>query len=167
MTEYVPVEVPRDDSALVEFLCGDEWAFHGRRRLSAAEVRHMEFSTTNVASFWIVEDAERVGLIRLLDLGDIGEGAPQFDLRIASAHRGRGLGTQASLWLAHHLFTTYPHLHRIEAHTRDDNTAMQAVLLHAGFVLEGRFRQSWSSEGGRWFDTMGYGLLRSEWRTVG
>ena len=87
-TQHVRVVVPRNEQQLVEFLCTDSWPFHGQRRLTPADVREMDFASPNVISFWIVDGGQTVGLIRLLDLTDIGEGAPQFDLRIASRHRG-------------------------------------------------------------------------------
>jgi RimJ/RimL family protein N-acetyltransferase len=161
--EHVRVEIPRDEHALVEFLCSDVWPFHGHRQLVAAEVHEMDFASPNVLSFWIIDAGQTIGLIRLLDLGDIGEGAPQFDLRIASRHRGCGYGKDAVRWIAVHLFPRYPQLHRIEANTRDDNAAMQAVLSQAGFTCEGRLRQSWRDDEGHWFDTMIYGILRSDW----
>ena len=174
MTEHVRVEIPRDEPDLVDFLCADEWPFHGRRQLSVEDVRGIDFGGTDVASFWVVDGDERLGLIRIHDLGDIGEGAPRFDLRIAKRHRGRGHGSDAARWIVEHLFTTYPELHRIEANTRDDNAAMRAVLSRAGFTLEGRLRKSWrgNDEQGddeqgddrhdRWFDTLIYGILRSD-----
>ena len=161
--EHVRGEVPRDEQRLVEFLCTDVWPFHGHRQLTPADASEMDVASPNVTSFWIVDSRQTVGLIRLLDLTDIGEGAPQFDLRIASRHRGRGYGNEAVRWIAEHLFTTYPQLHRIEANTRDDNAAMQSVLSQAGFTLEGRLRQSWRDDEGHWFDTMGYGILRVDW----
>lgn len=165
-TEHVRVALPRDDHALVEFLCADEWPFHGQRRLSQADVHEMDVASPDVTSHWIVDDGQTIGLIRLVDLTDIGNGAPQFDLRIAGPHRGCGHGKAAVRWIAEFLFTTYPELHRIEANTRDDNAAMQAVLSHAGFRHEGRLRHSWRGDEGQWFDTMVYGILRSEWTPV-
>ena len=162
MIEHVRVEVSRDEQQLIEFLCSDVWPFHRRCQLAPAEVHEMDFASPNVISFWIIDAGQTVGLIRLLDLTDIGEGAPRFDLRIASRHRGRGYGKEAVQWIAEHLFTTYPRLHRIEANTRDDNAVMQAVLSRAGFILEGRLRQSWRGHEGQSFDTMVYGILRSD-----
>jgi RimJ/RimL family protein N-acetyltransferase/catechol 2,3-dioxygenase-like lactoylglutathione lyase family enzyme len=161
-TEFERVEVPRDQQELVGFLCDDEWPFHGRRRLTPRDVLAMDFSTPDVTSFWILDDRERVGLIRLLDLGDIGEGAPQFDLRIARAHRGRGHGKRAARWIVDHLFTAHPELHRVEANTRSDNVAMRTVLSAVGFTHEGRLRDAWPGDDGQWFDTMIYGMLRSD-----
>jgi len=164
--EFQRVETPRDHQALIEFLCNDEWPFHGHRLLTPDDIVAMDFSSPDVASFSIVDQGQTVGLVRLLDLGDIGEGAPQFDLRIASRHRGRGYGMQGARWIVDHLFTSYPELHRIEANTRHDNAAMQRVLSDAGFTHEGRLRDAWRSDDGQWFDTMVFGMLRTDWTST-
>lgn len=159
--KFERVRFPRDRDRLVSWLTNDEWPFHGRRVLDGGTVDDIDFSSSNVDSYWIVDD-DTVGLLRLLDLDDIGEGAPQFDLRIASAHRNRGYGTHATTWLVTYLFDSYPELHRIEANTRNDNTVMQRALATAGFTQEGRLRSSWWSEDGTWFDTLVYGILRTD-----
>lgn len=161
-TEFERVRLPGDRQRLVEFLCVDEWPFHGRRHLTADDVEAIDFSSPDVASFWITDHGHIVGLIRLLDLGDIGDGAPLFDVRIAVEHRGRGFGKRATHWLVEYLFTNYPELHRIEASTRADNIAMQRVLSDAGFSHEGTLRQAWSSDTGRWYDALIYGILRTD-----
>jgi RimJ/RimL family protein N-acetyltransferase len=98
----------------------------------------------------MVDHAHTVGLIRLLDLGDIGAGAPRLDLRIATKHQGHGYGKQAAHWVVDHAFTTYAELHRLEAATtRRDNAAMQRVLSDAGFVHEGTLRDAWRSDDGQ------------------
>lgn len=158
----VPVDVARDRDALIDFLCGNEWPFHASPRLTLDDVAEMDLGSDDVAVFWIVDDVRRVGIVRLLDLGDIGDGAPLLDLRIAEAHRGRGIGTWATRWAADHLFATYPPLHRVEANTRHDNVAMQRALVAADFTLEGRLRQAWRRDDGSWFDSLVYGLLRSD-----
>lgn len=157
------MEIPRDHQQLVGFLCNDTWPFHRVRQLTPADVLAMDFSSPDVASFSIIEHRQTVGLVRLLDLGDIGKGAPLFDLRIATQHRGRGYGKRAARWLVDHLFTNYPELQRVEANTRGDNAAMQRVLLRAGFTHEGTLRDAWRGADGQWFDTMVYGILRAEW----
>lgn len=131
--------------------------------MAADAVDAADFSSSDVETYWITDD-ETVGLVRLFDLDDIGVGAPQFDLRIASQHRGRGYGTLATKWLVAHLFENFPELHRIEANTRHDNTAMHRTLISAGFTHEGRLRSSWWSEDGAWFDTSVYGILRTDSR---
>jgi RimJ/RimL family protein N-acetyltransferase len=166
--DYQRVEIPRDNDQLVEFLCNNDWPFHRQSSLTPDDLVAMDFSSPEVASFWIVDDRQRVGLVRLLDLGDVADGAPLFDLRIANSHRGRGFGTRTTRWTVDHLFTTYPELHRIEANTRHDNAAMQRALSAAGFTHEGRLRDAWPSNDGRWFDTMVYGMLRTDWTpTIG
>lgn len=157
------VEFPRDREHLVEILCGDEWPFHGHSRLSPADVGEMSFATDGVESFWVMDGGRRVGLVRLMDLDDIGSGCPLIDIRVASNHRRQGLGTEATRWAVDHLFTSHPELHRIEANTRGDNVAMQAVLTRVGFALEGRLRQAWWSDDGHWYDTLVFGVLRDDW----
>ena len=126
----------------------------------------MEFASSDVTSFWIVDDGAKVGLVRLLDLADIGEGAPLFDLRIASQHRGRGVGTAATQWIVEHLFTNHPDLHRVEANTRHDNIAMKQILAKVGFTPEGRLREAWRDGEGQWFDTVIFGMLRTDWHGI-
>lgn len=156
------MEIPSDRERLVDFLGDNEWPFHARRVVRPADVIATDFSSPDVESYWVVERGQTVGLVRLFDLGDIGEGAPQFDLRIAGRHRGRGHGKRATRWVVDHLFGAYPELHRIEANTRHDNAAMQRALAAAGFVHEGTLRSSWHDDNGRWFDTLVYGLLRTD-----
>ena len=109
-----------DGSAIERFLTTDTWPFHSAPTLSGNDVANMSFRSHAVDSYWIVDGGRAVGLVRLLELDDIegegGDGSPIFDLRVGAADRGRGLGTMAVAWLTGHLFTTYPRLHRVEAH---------------------------------------------------
>jgi hypothetical protein len=98
------VVIPDDEVAAVEFLCGNEWPFHARPRLSAVDASAIELVTADVDSYWATDAGQLVGLVRLLDLGDVVDGSPLFDLRIAEPWRGRDLGTQAVTWLTAHLF---------------------------------------------------------------
>ena len=144
------VQLPADQQRIVEFLCNDEWPFHGRRQLTADHVQAMTFSSDAVASFWVLDhDRNTLGLIQLLDLDDIGQGSPLFDLRIASRYRGQGFGGRAAAWLVDYLFGEYPELHRIEAYTRSDNVAMHRVLSKTGFLLEGTLRNAWWTDNRR------------------
>jgi hypothetical protein len=79
-----------------------------------------------------------------------------------------------SFWIIDHHETVglvrlagYPALHRIEANTRHDNAAMQRVLSGAGFTREGRLRETWPSDEGQWFDTVIYGILRTDRTSLG
>jgi RimJ/RimL family protein N-acetyltransferase len=106
-----------ETSAIVALLCGNDWPFHGVPRLSVVEAEAISIVDAETDSFWIRDDGAAVGFIRLLDLDDVDDGSPLFDLRIAANHRGRGVGTAAVRWLSEHLFVDYPALHRIEATT--------------------------------------------------
>jgi RimJ/RimL family protein N-acetyltransferase len=157
---------PDQASVVAAFLCGEEWPFHGTARLSAAEAELISVSGADTRAFWIHDAGNAVGLVRLLDLDDVDDGSPLFDLRIASGHRGRGVGTAAVTWLSDYLFVEFPALHRVEATTRGDNAAMIAVLERCGYRHEGVLREAWKSSDGSYHDTMIYGLLRHEWSDV-
>ena len=117
---------------MVDLLCESEWPFHGNPRLVPGDVSSIDLLTSDVDSYWIIDEGSRVGIIRLLDLGDVDQGRPLFDIRIATSHRGRGLGTAAVRWLTAHLFDRFDVLHRIEATTHLDNLAMRRVLERCG-----------------------------------
>jgi len=159
---FIRVVLPDDFDRLVDFLCANRWPFHRITQPQTTDVSHLEFANSEVTSYWAVSDGRDVGLIRLLGLDDLVEGSPLFDIRIAETDRRRGVGGECVQWLTDHLFTTYPGLHRVEANTRADNVAMQRTLGQSGYQLEGRLRESWRSEDGRRYDTLVYGLLRTE-----
>jgi RimJ/RimL family protein N-acetyltransferase len=158
---YAQVDLA-DADEVVALLCGSEWPFHGTGRLTAEEAADVEFDGPATVSFWILDDGRRIGLIRVFDLDDLVNGSPLFDIRIATQHRGAGVGGQAVRWLTGHLFSTYPELHRIEATTRADNAAMQRALERAGWHREGQLREAWRSADGTRHDTLVYGTLRSD-----
>jgi hypothetical protein len=85
----------RDRVELVEFLTTHEFPFHATRRLTGSVVERRiddgRFGDADHASFWIHPDAQRIGLVVLTDLTD---NAPLFDLRLATEHRGKGLGAE-------------------------------------------------------------------------
>ena len=149
--------------AIVAFLLGSDWPFHGAARLSVAEAEAVTVSNAETRSFWIRDAGAVVGLVRLLDIDDVEDGSPLFDLRIANGYRGQGYGTAAVKWLFDHLFVEYPVLHRIEANTRNDNAAMIAILHRCGFHHEGLLREAWRSRDGSRHDTLIFGLLRRDW----
>ena len=152
-----------DNDAIARFLLASDWPFHGRHTLSIAEAKAITISDADTDSFWIREDGAAVGLVRLLDLGDVEDGSPLFDLRIGSEYRRRGVGVTAVKWLSRHLFVEYPLLHRVEATTRSDNVGMITVLERCGYRREGVLREAWRSHEGERFDAIIYGLLRHEW----
>jgi RimJ/RimL family protein N-acetyltransferase len=153
---------PDDEPDVVTFLTSNEWPFHADPNPTVDDVGEMSFVGDDVVSFWIADGEVRVGLIRVFDLDDIDDGSPLFDVRIAETHRGRGVGRAAVGWVTAHLFATYPNLRRIEATTRADNAAMQAVFAATGYQLEGRLREAWKQADGTWHDSLAYGILRRE-----
>jgi RimJ/RimL family protein N-acetyltransferase len=144
--------------SLVAFLTGDEWPFHTDVVVAEEVVRRRAADGGYADTFWIAERGVRVGLVRLMDLGN---GTPLFDLRVAAAHRGRGIGTAAVAWLTRYVFTHYA-TDRIEGTTRQDNLAMRRTFEKAGYVKEAHYREAWPSpEGPR--DSVGYAILRRDW----
>jgi RimJ/RimL family protein N-acetyltransferase len=163
---FEPVVLPDDAEAAIEFLTVNEWPYHGRPRLDAAHAAQVALAGDDVASFWIRDDGRTVGLIRALDLDDLADGSPLFDVRIGARDRGRGVGTAAVAWLTDHLFRTHDELHRIEASTRHDNLAMQRVFARCGYRREGRMVEAWVQADGTRFDALTYAMLRREWRDL-
>ncbi len=161
----VPADVRgADRDALIDFLTGHEWPFHVGRRRTREEVADAiasgRFDGADHATFWLEsQDRGRVGLAVLEDLDD---DTPLFDLRLAAEHRGLGLGTAAVRAIADHVFTTLD-VNRLEGQTREDNAAMRAVFVKAGFALEAAYRESWPVEQGPALTSVAYAILRREW----
>lgn len=160
--------VVSDADFLADFLFTGAWPFHGPVVLDRETIRQRVvdgfYDSDESRTFWMVEGSERVGLIRLFDLADVVEGGtPLFDLRISSAHQGRGLGKQALVWLTGYLFTEFPDLLRIEGTTRQDNRAMRRTFLTGGYAKEAHYRDAWPGEQGHVHDAVGYAILRRDW----
>jgi RimJ/RimL family protein N-acetyltransferase len=152
--------------ALVDFLTGEPWPFHASPSVDTGAVRERVasgyYDSDASKSFWIVEQGQRIGFVQLEDLDD---GGPMFDLRINAVHRGRGIGTHAVRWLTEHIFTTWPAVTRIEAVTRQDNRTMRAVLVRCGFAKESHYRDAWPASDDTVHDSVGYAILRRDWLT--
>jgi RimJ/RimL family protein N-acetyltransferase len=155
---------PEEGETLIQWLASDRWPFHRDAQPDpvrlAARMREGFFASADTRTFWILDAAgERVGLIRIMDFTDE---VPVFDLRIRTAHRRRGFGTQALRWLAAYLFDQ-PDKIRIEGHTRQDNRGMRRLFRRCGWVKEAHFRRVWPTADGDRRDSIGYGLLKSDW----
>lgn len=160
---FAEIDPEHEADAVAAFLSEHTWPFHGRPELTTAQAREIRLGPAEeIRSFWIKENGAPVGLVRAFDLEDAAHGSVQFDLRIATECRGRGIGRAAIGWVITMLFSEYPALHRIEANTRFDNAAMRRALESNHFVLEGRLRQTWRSADGLRHDTALYGRLRSD-----
>lgn len=157
-----PAGTDRDD--LIAFLTSELFPFHVRPRPTRAQVEEAiaegAYDDAEHATFWLVDDAGiRVGLVRLEDLEDP---TPLFDLRLAEAHRGRGLGREALRALTEHVFRTMPEVRRFEGQTREDNLAMRRVFLHAGWVKEAHYREAWPVDGAEPVASVAYAILRRD-----
>lgn len=150
--------------ALAEFLTSEDWPYHAGPPKTQdsinTRIANGDFDSGHDRTYWIVADGTRVGMLHVEDLGD---GDPLFDLRLRTSHRGQGLGTAAVRWLTATLFQEFPDLNRIGATTRQDNERMRHVLVRCGFAKEAHYRQGWPSESGQLYDSIGYGILRSDW----
>lgn len=162
--ELVPVDVSADADALRAFLTTNPFPFHVRSAPTVADVDRRiadgDFDGPEHEALWVeVAGSGRVGLVVLDDLEDPGV---LFDLRLAEAWRGRGLGVPVVRALTSHVFRSYPHVTRFEAQTRDDNRAMRRVLVRAGFVKEAHYRDGWPVEGDEPRASVGYAILRRD-----
>jgi len=155
---------PADVQTLAGWLTSDTFPFHSgpnlTREIVVERVENGAYSNERTRTFWIMlDDGTRAGLVQLRDLGD---STPMFDLRLRTEMRGRGIGTLALQWLTEFLFTTYPAVERIEATTRQDNYAMRGVFRRCGYVKEAHYRLAWHGIDHR-YDAMGYAILREDW----
>lgn len=169
MLEFKLADSSKELDDLAKFLSGNNWPYHVNTQLSYSDARSLIISdSSEQLLYWIADGLDVVGLLRVLDIDDIGDGAPVLDIRIAEAFRGQGFGTQAVKWIVKLLFEQFRELHRIEANTREDNASMKGALEKSGFLLEGRLRQTWKLDDGGWADSLVYGLLRQDigWRDI-
>ena len=123
--------------------------------------RPAQYSSETDQAYWITVPGETIGFLHVFELDDP---TPMFDLRIAADHRGRGHGTAAVRWLTGMVFDGFPDATRIEGSTRQDNIAMRRTFAAAGYQKEARYREAWPGRDGRVYDTVGYAMLRRDWR---
>ena len=83
---------------------------------------------------------------------------------LAPEYWRRGYATEAALAMVNFGFRDLG-LHRISSWCIADHAASAGVLERVGLRPEGRLRENEYFKG-RWWDTLLYGLLVSEWRTL-
>src|SRR3990167_11229856 len=113
---FEKIDLPAESERLIALLTGETWPFHSglpsRESVSKA-IATQAFDNPDVQTFWIRDaQAKELGLIKLFDLEDIGDGAPLFDLRIKADARGQAAGKAAVTWLTKYLFAGWPELKR-------------------------------------------------------
>ena len=78
-------------------------------------------------------------------------------------NRGKGLGFEAlGLWIDH-LFDALPEIVRLGIGTWSGNVRMVGLTRKLGFLEEARYRKAVIVEG-EYYDGVGYGVLRKEWK---
>lgn len=155
---------------LAHFLTAEKWPFHVYSTPTEPDVlKRIEagaFGEPSNETYWITAGSDdTVGLLHLIDLNDVDDGSPGFDLRLRAHSRGHGVGTAAVRWISDELFGRYPQLQRIAATTRVDNFAMRRTLIRCGYAKEGQFRQAWPTSDGQRLDSLEYSILRNDWVT--
>lgn len=83
---------------------------------------------------------------------------------LAPEYWGQGYATEAARAMVDFGFRELG-LHRVSSWCIAENTASARVLERAGLRLEGRLRENVFFKG-RWWDTLLFGLLESEWRAA-
>lgn len=97
-------------------------------------------------------------------LGEVGAQIGELGYEIAPRHWGRGYATEAAGAIMRFGFEELG-LHRIWGQTVAENVASQQVMKKLGMRAEGCLREAqWYK--GRWWDTVIYGILDTEWREV-
>lgn len=101
-------------------------------------------------------------------IGNCGIRKPSVDSRVgdigyefAPEHWGKGYATEAARAVVDYGFSAL-RLHRIWASCVADNTGSAHVLEKVGMRLEGRLRDNEYFKD-RWWDTLIFGMLESEW----
>ena len=129
---------------LVQLLTTETWPYHGTEKPTeeAIQTSILQGNYTNEGTkTFLIQDENQtvIGMFRLFDLEDP---TCLFDLRLKHQARGQKRGAHAVKWLTEYAFTNYPHLIRIEGHTRHDNLAMRKTFHNSGYVKEANHRSA-------------------------
>ncbi|NLP52572.1 GNAT family protein [Bacillus sp. RO1] len=149
---------------LVQLLTTETWPYHGTENPAEeaiqASIQQGNYTNEGTKTFLIqAENQTVIGMFRLFDLEDP---TCLFDLRLKQHARGQKRGAHAVKWLTTFAFTNYPHLVRIEGHTRHDNLAMRKTFHNSGYVKEAYHRSAWP-QNDKLFDSVGYAIIRTDW----
>ncbi|KWR73834.1 acetyltransferase [Arthrobacter sp. W1] len=157
---------PEDSDGIVAFLLGNNFPFHVRRDWTQTELRALvdggRYWNSESQGFWIMGNGDCLGMVVLEDLED---DTPMFDLRLAEAYRGQGMGTRILKELCTKVFNENPETVRFEGQTREDNIAMRKVFLKSGFLKEAHYRMGWPAEDGLRLASVAYAILRQDWES--
>jgi aminoglycoside 6'-N-acetyltransferase len=99
--------------------------------------------------FAIVVEEQVAGLIQFSEEHEPAYRHATIDLFVATAHQGRGFGTDAIRTLVRHLVEDRGH-HRITIDPAADNAVAIRCYEKAGFTLVGVMRAAWRDPAGTW-----------------
>ena len=131
------------------------------------KIRDEKYFSGDTAETLVAIDDEGtlVGLVQFEGVNNDVDAFPSFTLYIEKGARGKGLGTELLKEGIAYIFRKFDKVRRIYATTRADNTPMQKTFEAVGFRQEARHKKEWQNrETGEYIDTLGYALLREEFR---
>ncbi|MCA9928303.1 MAG: GNAT family N-acetyltransferase [Anaerolineales bacterium] len=141
-------EIPKSMAKLQGFIDRNEWDTPRRKLVIADKQTNKILGTVNW--YWVGQETYWL---------DTGIGI--WD----EAYWGKGIGFEAfGLWLDY-LFAAMPEIVRLGAGTWSGNHGMMALAEKIGMIEESRRRDARIVKG-EYFDSMGYGILRSEWNML-
>ncbi len=141
-------EIPKSMAKLQGFIDRQEWDTPRRKLVIAEKQTNKIVGTVNW--YWVSEETN------WLDTG-----ISIWD----DTHWGRGIGFEAfGLWLDY-LFAAMPQIVRLGAGTWSGNHGMMALAQKIG-MREEACRRDARIVKGKYYDSMGYGILRSEWNSL-
>lgn len=155
-----------EQEPLIHFLTTNVWPYHvnthpGRELIQKA-IEEGGYESDVVKTFWVEGDeGEKLGVVQIYDIQDE---IPVFDLRIAEEHREKGFGLKALGLITEYVFSLPDAKIRLEGHTRQDNVAMRKTFERKGFVKEAHFRKAWYvPKTEEYFDAITYGITREDY----
>ncbi|GEK33170.1 GNAT family N-acetyltransferase [Kurthia sibirica] len=155
-----------EQEPLIHFLTTSVWPYHvqshpGREIIEKA-IEEGGYESEEVKTFWIEDDDhQKVGVVQLYDLQD---DIPVFDLRIAEQYREKGYGLIGLHLVTEYVFGLPENKIRLEGHTRQDNVAMRRTFERVGFVKEAHFRKAWYvPKEKKYYDAITYGMTREDY----
>lgn len=161
MISYVQF-APDEREALIDFVAADTYPYNGVPEPTREQVASWIDKDFYADTFWItLGGATRVGVVQYQDAS---ARHAEGHIRLHTAHRGQGIGTQAIVWLTDYLFRTCQAKHRVEGWTRVDNRAMRRIFRTCGYVKEAHLRLDFPTASGTFMDKVGYAILRDDWR---
>ncbi len=134
--------------------------------MSTAEARHWlaAIQSRDSPTFWAIDvEGQLAGVAFLHHVREVDRKARYAIGMFDPVFLGRGLGQEATRLVLDHAFAVL-NLHRVELRVLAFNAAAIASYQRAGFVIEGRERDSCRLEG-RWHDDVVMAILEGDYRT--